>query len=135
MPRTDADAATHLIAAMRAASSKDAEAAPAALDAAERCLTSGPHQSRAVIAAAQAALSGGDWMGVWSNAYQAICLLTWAWPPDLGLCPPPPTDTPLLPACPGCQTAAPPGARFCYRCGTPLSSPPGGAGHPAGRPS
>lgn len=122
--RTDAAALPLLLEVMRAAGDHDLAAVEAACAEIESLIPGGqrPHKSRPDVEASLAAARAGGWVECWSRAHQATCGLTYAFPPDISLCPAKPGDQPhSVTQCTACETTLLRGAGFCHHCGTQIS--------------
>lgn len=121
--RTDAEALPLLMEAMQAATEFDAQACRDALHRADAALTprrpGAPHKSRRDIEAALAAAAAGDFWTAHRLAWSATTGLTWAFPPDISVCPQMPTDGAATAVACVCGAQLHAAARFCASCGTP----------------
>lgn len=114
-----------LLEVMRAANLHDAETVDASTREVLDIIARQPrHKSRADVMAAREHAGSGEWSRCWAAAYQAICGLTHAFPPDLSTCPPVPDDAAPRSArrCAPCGTDRPSSANFCPACGTALTT-------------
>lgn len=118
----DARAEPLLVQVMAEAGHHDGPECLRLLDEAESYLGPVLHKSRPDIEAARVAAAACDWARVWRAAYQAMCGLTWAWPPAQPLCPPVPDADPYPRnlVC-GCGADLRGNENFCAMCGAPVA--------------
>lgn len=123
-PLYDAPALPALIEVMRAANFHDLPAVVASTDEVLAIIARQPrHKARPDVLAARDHAEAGEWVGCWAAAYQAICGLTHAFPPDLLTCPPTPDNATARTTrtCSSCMAALPLAGNFCALCGTPAT--------------
>lgn len=119
---TDADSVPVLMSAMTVAASRDLPAFTALIEQARTHLRARTHKAHSTLNQALTWAADSEWDAAWGACHQAMCDLTWTFPPDISLCPPPPSAPART--CTSCSQALPSSARFCFACGTATLSTP-----------
>lgn len=118
----DADAVPHLLEAMSAAGQHNLDAFVVSIGNARATLPAGRHKARPDLDLAVQRAEAGEWRAAWGSCHQAMCGLTYAYPPDISTCPTMPDDgAPLSSVCGSCGHVLPMPGRFCPACGASLS--------------